>query len=343
MTLCIAWIREIEENEELVFATDSTLTGGEKWNHGIKLFELPRKDCLICFAGETSRAYPLILNLISTIKHNEKLQNPLLDIQDVLLEIVDIFSELIKLIFEKPTGNAIDIGSEAKFLFGGWSWKENRFRVWNLFYSNDVEAFLYNEETEKEIKSRVCVFLGDPEEDDKNISEIAKKKYKELFMDADKFDNKLDMEPLEVLVEMSRSKEVYEVDGAIQVGKIYKSGTNEFLGIYWPSVNGKPSFLGKMYEEHSKPKARYFDPDTCLILEEGIPKCLTNINDFEHSEDYEFLKSCYSDDDNYLKENITEKEREKLLSIFQSYSYKSFIYKAEYNLNLNPISGEVNE
>ena len=67
MTLCIAWIKETSQSEELVFATDSALTGGEKWNHGVKLFELPRRDCLLCFAGETYRAYPLILNLISTI------------------------------------------------------------------------------------------------------------------------------------------------------------------------------------------------------------------------------------------------------------------------------------
>ena len=103
MTLCIAWIREITENEELVFATDSALTGGEKWNHGVKLFELPRRDCLLCFAGETYRAYPLILNLITTVKHNEKLQDPKLDVQDVLYSIVDIFTELVKL-FDRCQG-----------------------------------------------------------------------------------------------------------------------------------------------------------------------------------------------------------------------------------------------
>ena len=68
MTLCIAWIRQENDNQELVFATDSMLTGGgETWKHGVKLFELPRKDCLLCFAGDTDKAYPLILNLISSI------------------------------------------------------------------------------------------------------------------------------------------------------------------------------------------------------------------------------------------------------------------------------------
>ena len=34
MTLCAAWIRQVNDTEELVFATDSTLTGGERWDHG---------------------------------------------------------------------------------------------------------------------------------------------------------------------------------------------------------------------------------------------------------------------------------------------------------------------
>ncbi|MDJ0590750.1 MAG: hypothetical protein QNJ72_12240 [Pleurocapsa sp. MO_226.B13] len=66
MTLCVAWLREVNGDKELIFATDSCLSGGERWHSGVKLFELPRQDCLICFAGETNRTYPLILNLISS-------------------------------------------------------------------------------------------------------------------------------------------------------------------------------------------------------------------------------------------------------------------------------------
>ncbi len=337
MTLCIAWIRETGETEELVFVTDSILTGGEKWN-GVKLFELPRRDCLLCFAGETYRAYPLILNLISTIKHNEKLKDPRLDIQDVLYGIVEIFSELITSIFERPIGNTAHIGTEAKFLFGGWSWKESRFRVWRLYYSIEAVAFVFKEETSVEEKSRVCVFLGDPdgnvEAGEKNISGMADKKYKEELIKRDKFDAKLDMEPLHVIAAMSRDKTIYEVDGALQVAKVYKSGTNEFFGVMWPSVKGNPTFLGKTYGRHDKPRLRFIDPDTCEIIESEIPKSLTNIEDFNGTPDYDFLKSCYCEDYNFLKEIITEKERDKLIAIFREHAYAAFIKEAEKNVQL---------
>ncbi|MFN2455512.1 MAG: hypothetical protein ABR577_14970 [Pyrinomonadaceae bacterium] len=333
MTLCLAWIREAGDNEELVFATDSTLTGGEKWNHGVKLFELPRTDCLICFAGETQRAYPLILNLISTIKHNEDLKNPALDIQEVLYGIVELFNELVNSIFDYPASIAEGIGGEAKFLFGGWSWKENRFRIWHIYYSKEEKIFLYKEESDKE-KSKICAFLGDPETPENSITKRAYDDYQLLLIDRDKIDKKLDLEPLNILINMCRDKSVREVDGALQIGKVYRSGTIEFFGVMWESVLGKPTFLGKDYDKHNKPRVRYFDPDTCQIIEDAIPKSLVNIEDFNGTADYDFLKSVYSQEDNFLKQDITDKERVRLISIFQEHSYTEFISKAEKNLNL---------
>lgn len=96
MTLCTAWIRQANDTEELIFATDSCLTGGEKWKHGIKLFELPRKDCLLSFAGSTMRAYPLVLNLVSAIHFDDYLQSPFAKLNEVLVYISDLFTELVK-------------------------------------------------------------------------------------------------------------------------------------------------------------------------------------------------------------------------------------------------------
>ena len=100
MTLCTAYIRQANDTEELVFATDSCLTGGEKWKHGIKLFELPRKDCLLCFAGDTIRAYPLVLNLVSSIHLDKYLQSPSATLEEVLEFLSEQFTTLVKTITE---------------------------------------------------------------------------------------------------------------------------------------------------------------------------------------------------------------------------------------------------
>lgn len=121
MTLCIAWIRQEQESKELVFATDSMLTGGgEAWKHGVKLFELPRKDCLLCFAGETAKAYPLVLNLVSSIKFDTKIINQHTDLRQVLDYLCQVFTELINQLQVEIT-SPDNPRTGARFIFGGWN------------------------------------------------------------------------------------------------------------------------------------------------------------------------------------------------------------------------------
>jgi hypothetical protein len=325
MTLCAAWIRQIDSVEELVFATDSSLTGGEKWNQGVKLFELPRPDCLICFAGETSRAYPLILNLISSIKLNRRLQSSRTDIEEVLGYLASLFTSLVGTIINEIPGQDIhELRSGAKFLFGGWSWIESRFRVWQLYYSKDAEAFVFKECTDEPSKTRIYTFLGDPEE----LIDKASKAYKKLIFENDRQDDKMDMEPLEILIEMSRDKSIRTIDGAIQIAKVYKSGTSEFFGINWPSSAGKPHFQGRSFTPHSKPDVRYFDPDTLTLIEDKLPNIIEDLAQFSHLEDFEFISTCYSVE-GLLQENLSEVDRERLIYIFREAAYSNFIEKIE--------------
>ena len=142
MTLCTAHIRQVTGSEELIFARDSCLTDGEKWKQGIKLFELPRKDCLLCFAGLASRAYPLVLNLVSSIHMDMYLESPSSTLTDVLNYISELFTDLVHKIISEMAGEDIhELRSGVKFLFGGWDWSANSFRIWELFY------FISNQES----------------------------------------------------------------------------------------------------------------------------------------------------------------------------------------------------
>ena len=325
MTLCTAWIRQTDEQEELCFATDSALTGGgEKWNQGIKLFELPRKDCLLCFAGYTGRAYTLILNLVSSIRFDDRLQNPHTDIEEVLEYLAELFTNLVLTITEVDKDKIHEERANAKFLFGGWSWEQSSFRIWELSYSEDVEGFIHEERTNTG-KPRTVVFLGDPE-DQPNVPELALSKYKEL-MNEGEYDRPLNMEPLEVLREMSRDKELRYVDGALQIAKVYKSGMSEFFGVYWPGEKGKPSLHGRDFHPHHKPKVRYFDPDTFEIVEDLLPTMITDWEDFNEVEDLDFVKSYYEKDGS-LKLSLSNRYRERLITIFREHAYEQFIKKA---------------
>ena len=132
--------------------------------------------------------------------------------------------------------------------------EENRFRLWKLYYSADAEGFIYLELTADQTKTRMYSFLGDPSEgEDDDIETPARERLRGLIFEEDKQDDKLDMEPLKVLIDICRDHDERYVDGSIQIAKVYKSGVSEFFGIYWPSIDGHPHFQGREFAAHERP------------------------------------------------------------------------------------------
>ncbi len=324
MTLCTAWIRQVNGNEELVFATDSCLTGGEKWKQGIKLFELSRKDCLLCFAGSTMRAYPLVLNLISSINLDKYLESPSASIEDVLEFLSELFTKLVKTIISEIKGEDIHkLRSDASFLFGGWDWRKSNtgaFRVWKLYYSSGVEGFIFDELTSDDSKNKFYYFMGNASID---IEKEAKDRFRKLMYEENLQDNKLDMEPIRILRDISLDSDIREVDGSLQIAKVHKSNRTEFFGVYWPSVKGRPFFQGREYKEVNKPLVRYYDPDTFELFESDLPQRLLTITEEIYGQDYDFVNECYPE--GTLKEIITEKEKHLLRLIFKEVAYRQFL------------------
>jgi hypothetical protein len=311
MTLCVAWLREVGEDQELVFATDSCLSGGERWHSGVKLFELPRQDCLICFAGETNRTYPLILNLISSIKFDEHLSNSNTDITEVLDYLSNLFTTLCNSITNYQPQSFKDALGDFQFLFGGWSWKKNGFRLWKLEYKHETKAFGHDE---VESENMFFSFIGDELDTAREL----------LEEETPRLVRRFDMEPFKVLIRMIRNTTFTSIDGAIQIAKIYPPGATEFFGVYWPSVEGgKKSFLGKDLNAENNPAVKFIDPDTGEILDEDIPEKLLNIKQEIYGDNTEFLLKCYSS--GKLKDGLTRREKQIIKLILTQVAYNQFI------------------
>lgn len=313
MTLCIAWIRQIGNEQELVMATDSRLTGGESWDSGVKLFELPRQDCLLCFAGGTERAYPLILNSITSIKFDKYLASPYTDIHNVLEYLTELFTALVSEIKES-VDNIHEARGLAQFLFGGWSWKNQQFGMWKLYYEPQLESFTHQSISPGD--ARAIAFLGDHIEDAEALFE------QHLRENGKKFSGFYDMEPLQVLAQMSRNESYYPIGGALQIAKVYQSGTSEFFGIMWPSLDGQPTFLGRLVPDHDLPSVRLIDPDTTNLIEDALPDVLANIDAELFDNEYEFVCECYPD--GQLKSDLSEKKQKRLMKAIHIAAYKKY-------------------
>jgi hypothetical protein len=317
MTLCTAWVRQENEKQELIFATDSCLSGGQRWHSGVKLFELPRKDCLLCYAGDTDRTYPLILNLISSIKFDAHLSSSSTDIKEVLEYITNLFTELCNSISSYGTREFTDVLGDFNFLFGGWSWKDSKFYIWKLDYLHDAKGFLPTQNYDNLIFS----FIGD------NLPVAQEYLQKELVDNGKVLSGRLDMEPFNVLIKMIREHDYDTIDGAIQIAKIYPPGSVEFFGVMWPSIKGKKTFLGKDVTFDNNPGVKYLDPDTGNILGEDLPEKLDPIDEDVFGINTQFVKELYPN--GCLKLNATVKQKKMLKEVLTEIAYSQFIVNSD--------------
>jgi hypothetical protein len=327
MTLCVSWIRKVNNREELIFATDSELRGGgEKWDKGVKLFEMPNKDALLSFTGSTSRAYPLILNLISSINYDDLFFKDTYTLDDLKEHIIDLFSSLIKTISDFVEDKH-KVRGEARFLFGGWDWDSSQFRIWYLLYDDKSERFIANELTDDSEKNKFHVFIGEVSDDKIDIEEIANERLTKTLIEENRLYNNFDMEPIKILRDIALDKEVIGVGGSLQIAKVYKSNKTEFFGTYWQSSKGKPYFQGVKYDETKKPLVRYFDPDSFEIIESEIPYKLKHFNEDDFGDDFQFVNECY--EKGFLKENLSENKKHRLKTIFKDVAFRLYIKNQE--------------
>jgi len=319
MTLCAAWIRHTPTgDQELVFATDSCLSAGERWEAGVKLFELPRNDCFICFAGETSRAYPMILNLIHSISASPTLKNPQTDLLDILRHAEGLFSDLAQAIDLSGLSNPNyeDARGTAQFILGGWRWQTSEFYVWRLAYdsTSDTERFIA-ERCFLDDSEPVC-FIGDL---------LSQDLIQEIYSEVGESSIKLDMQPLQLLIRKIRDPfpDTSGIRGAPQIGKVYRSGNSKLFGVMWQSSEGKPHFQSRPVLGIQNMVHQYFDPDTCELIND-CPGKKPNISELLNEDEQGFISLCYTAEGD-LKLDLNEFQRGKLQEILRQVAYEQFL------------------
>src|SRR5438309_458074 len=118
MTLSMAWIRTTRDMEELVFCSDSRLSGGPPWDVCAKIFLLPRSDCAIAFAGNTFDAFPLIFQFTNWFHIYAPAADRSADLVRFPRHMRTMFSQMWATIPPPTAGEASPPTCE--FLFGGY-------------------------------------------------------------------------------------------------------------------------------------------------------------------------------------------------------------------------------
>lgn len=267
MTLTVAWERATATSSELVFASDSRLRMGGTWDAGPKVFQLPRTDALIAFAGDTLWAYPIVFQTTATMDANESSRSRYYDLSSARGLAMRSMDAMMR------SGDAIAGGwheVELEFLFGGWSWRDQEFLLWRLYWSRGDRRMRHDPvPTSRLGKVR---FIGTRDRDHvdpslevvgaakRHLSAILRAKHGRLSPDTP-----LDMEPWEVLVAMLRSGDHSSIGGPPQLAKVYPYMSTRTFAVLWPNADGPLTLMGRHLLNREVTHAPVIDPDAPLF------------------------------------------------------------------------------
>lgn len=262
MTLGMAWVRSVGDVREFVVAIDSRLTGGQTWDGCPKVLLLPRSDCVLCFAGDTDHAYPLMIQVQNAIAMHARTRDRTLDVVHLKGHIVRLIKHMRTYIHKLPHGQQSSLPPDVTFIFGGYSWRYKDFRFWKIRAGRDFETEPPNNWSEKQNEKRIH-FIGDREavlEAQKRLAALLREKGKIASGD-------FDMEPFEVLRDIIRGNLFHSVGGPPQLVKVYEHMNTKPFGVFWPNrESGTVSMLGRPLLKYEMSNWPLLDPDNISFV-----------------------------------------------------------------------------
>ena len=271
MTLSVVWVRKIKDCEELIFVSDSRLGGGDRWDECPKILPLERGDCAMSFAGDTCWTFPLMLQTRNAMNQYTRITDRAMDITDVngfvLKMINSVFGSIQK---DKYHGNQSET---ADLIFGGYSWIDKTFKIWNYHYKSSENKFVKNKGFKNYLGMGQLLVVGDKcliKEFKSKLVELLLQKYGTI---TDIMKHKFNMEPFEIIRDMLRdqyiaqqnkNKKYQTIGGAPQMIKVYQHMNSRPIGIYWPekgnNVFEHRTILGRKLFDFEDTKYWFMDP-----------------------------------------------------------------------------------
>lgn len=282
MTVSIAWMRKVHNCEELIFLSDSRLSGGHRWDQCPKIMSFPRADCCLSFAGSTDYAYPMMMQVNYAMSSYRRIRTRAMDIADLNGIILRHINNLNDAVHNKIICGEDDaVGNE--FLFGGYSWVEKKFKIWSYTYTPSQKKYIAAGKTKRILKSinSDIRIIGDKREDYKIVlRQLLTDKY------GDNLPEHLDMEPFEALCIMLQNVTPADsIGGAPQMIKIYQYQNCAPVGVYWPEMmpnmpKKNRTLLGRNMLDFEDTDLWFIDPKTCIthhcpisVSQENISEC----------------------------------------------------------------------
>ncbi len=255
MTIALAWVATRSDGrEDLCFASDSRTRGARILDLSPKILMLPRSDCAICFAGETSVTYPLMLQISNTIAAHQPARERNLDISEFKSHLLRVLTDTMASVTDAAQPlQPLD----AQLIFGGYSWRLKTFQLWTIYYEEVSKSFRGRSSRAFHERLKKAAFIGD----------WAKRYRSDLVRELNSgvVKRPAEFEPLGVLARLLRSSKTTDtVGGAPQVVRIGPHMNTRLLCVLW-GPDRKPCLFGRTLFEYENCDYWSIDPDSGVI------------------------------------------------------------------------------
>ena len=236
MTLCVAWRRCVNSEDQLVLATDSLITGGLEYPHGTKLMVFGRGDCGLCWEGSTAFTYSFAENARVDIDFSDSLGISHKPLFVVARRITKVFNSLWRANLDDPS--SVFKNDELSFLFGGYCPKFKEVQSWHISQNDRLEGF---SPKRRRISVGNPCFTGSGKDHARAI-----------------FNSEPELSPYHVLLRVIEDSNVRDVGGIPQLVTIDRTGL-EVIGIV--KDDERYLFGRKLTSTGHKTKVRYISYD----------------------------------------------------------------------------------
>jgi len=239
MTITVAWVRQNKKTSELLVASDSRLRAYGAIDQAQKLFSLERGDCCLGFCGDAQVAYPLFIQVGTTLNNFVRTRTRAEDGTEITDIVGRVLNNLIGSWDLTEAEKAEQLAS-TKILFAGWSWKHSRFDIGFFMAHGSTFTFHHRKmlvpHPWRESR-RSLVFIGDYENEYRAaLRDILEQRHGPQPRQVEtRKEVNFDYEPVEalhlLLQQASRRDDLPMIGGAPQLIKVYPHGNDLPIGI----------------------------------------------------------------------------------------------------------------
>lgn len=279
MTITIAWTKRTKKAEQLLFVSDSRLSGGEIFDSCPKILCLNGRFA-ISFAGNSDRAFPMMIQLSLALESHRPSSLGQLSVAQVKSHALKIFDKMAADLSAPNVTPAQDVSPGVSFLFGGYSWDMKRFELWSIRFNSGRKRFeavpakvlrynagrLYGTSFKNDKKPSIGSLIAFGGDQGQLASRLLFKKIRDKYPAGEGFDT-LCMEPFEVVRDMLKEKYRSEtIGGAPQLANVRQNLCAESFGVRWgDGDNAGIYFQGRRLVDYERIDNPVIDPNSLLI------------------------------------------------------------------------------